>query len=38
MFLLTTAYNGVYNEYAKTKPFTGSIEDMAPSQLASSIH
>lgn len=38
IFLLTISYNGVYNEYAKTEPFTGSIKDNAPRHLASSIH
>lgn len=32
------AYTEVYNEYVKTQPFTGSIEDIAPGLLASSIH
>lgn len=35
---LTFAYNEVYNEYAKTKPLTGSIEDITPRQLAGRIH
>lgn len=27
-FLLTFKYTKVYNEYVKTRPFTGSIEDI----------
>lgn len=34
-FLLTNAYNEVIIKYAKTQPLTGSIEDTAPRQLAS---
>lgn len=38
IFLLTISYNEVYNEYAKTQPLTGSIEDNALRQLTGSIH